>query len=187
MFIAPLTFSDLYHRGLFPLHNSFLLTSDFLLDFINTLVTGSSAVEFVKSKLVLLGKCEGISEQLQTNIQNHAKRIERASIAFLSVIISPGDLNSVICMHCGVCPKVVNSDGNAKDTIKVHDNMIFDNKDTSEPPNLNDFKLELVSTSLKSAFYQKEPPKIYNMMKLPLLIASDLLGKQINNDFKESL
>ena len=90
-------------------------------------------------------------------------------------------------MHCGVCPKVVNSDGNAKDTIKVHDNMIFDNKDTSEPPNLNDFKLELVSTSLKSAFYQKEPPKIYNMMKLPLLIASDLLGKQINNDFKESL
>ena len=119
LFIAPLTFSDLYHRGLFPMHNSFLLTSDFLLDFLNTLVTGSSAVEFVKSKLVLLGKCEGISEQLQTNIQNHAKRIERASIAFLSVIISPGDLNSVICMHCGVCPKVVNSDGNAKDTIKA--------------------------------------------------------------------
>ena len=68
----------------------------------------------MKSKLILLGQCEGISELLKSNLQNHAKKIERASIALISVIISPEDLNRVICMHCGICPKVVNSDGNAK-------------------------------------------------------------------------
>ena len=135
----------------------------------------------------LLGQCEGLSDQLQTNLQNHSMRIERACIAMLSLIISPGDLDSVTCMHCGVCPKVVNSDGNAKDSIKVRTNMIFDYEDTAEPPNLNEFKVEVVKTSLKRSFYQKEPPKTYNMLKLPLLIAPSLLGKQVNNDIKESL
>ena len=163
------------------------MSADFLLDFYNTLVTGSSAVEYVKRKIELLGLCEGISDQLQANLQNQSLRIERACIAMLSLIISPGDLDSVTCMHCGICPKVVNSDGNAKDTIKVKDNMEFDYEDTSEPPDLNEFKIEVVMTSLKRSFYQKEPPKTYRMLKLPLIIAPSLLGKQINNDFKESL
>ena len=100
-------------------------------------------------------------------------------------IISPEDLDSVTCMHCGICPKIVNSDGNAKDSIKIFDNMVFDYEDHSEPPNLDEFKLDLVSTSLKRSFYQNEPPKTYNMLKLPLIIAPGLLGKQINNDFQK--
>ena len=144
-------------------------------------------IGFIKNKLSLLGQCEGIAEELQKNLQNHSKRIEKACIALISLLISPQDRDRVICLHCGICPKLVNSDGNAKDTIKVYDNLIFDNNDTSEPPNLDDFKNELVSALLKSAFYQKEPPKEYNMLKLPLIIAPSLIRKQLNNDFKESL
>ena len=100
----------------------------------------------------------------------------------ISLIISPEDLDSVTCMHCGICPKIVNSDGIA---IMIFDNMVFDYEDHSEPPNLDEFKLDLVSTSLKRSFYQNEPPKTYNMLKLPLIIAPGLLGKQINNDFQK--
>ena len=169
------------------MHNSFLLTADFLLDFLNNFVSGTSSIAFIKNKLSLLAECEGITDNLQKNLQNYAKRIERASIAIISMIISPEDMDRVICLHCGICPKHVNSDGNAKDTIKVSENMIFDHTDTSEPPNLNDFKMELVNASLRSAFYQKEPPRVWNMLKLPLIIAPCLLGKQQNDDFKESL
>lgn len=81
----------------------------------------------------------------------------------------------------------LNLDTFPKDTIKVYDNMIFDKKDAKEPPNLNAFKLELASTALKSAFYQNEPAKVYNMLNIPLIIPPGLLGTQINSDFKESL
>ena len=111
-------FSEIYHRGIFPLHNSFLLTIDFLLDFMHSLVAGTSSIVYVTKKIELLSQCESLSEQFQSNVQNHSKKIERACIAVLSILISSEDLDSVICLHCGVCPKVVNSDGNAKDSIR---------------------------------------------------------------------
>ena len=61
-----------------------------------------------------------------------------------------------------------------------------DYEDESEPPNLEDFKLELAKTTLRQSFYQNEPKKIYNMLKLPLIIAPKLLSRQVNNDYQES-
>ena len=94
--------------GLFPIHNSFLIVADFLIDFYNNLVSGSSSTDFVKQKLELLCECEGLSDTITKNIDNHTKNISRACIAVLALLITPEDLDQVVCFLCGACPKIVN-------------------------------------------------------------------------------
>ena len=80
------------------------------------------------------------------------------------------------------------SDGNAKDTVKVTPNMVFNYDDTTEVQDLEDFKLDLVEHILKCSFYQNEPAKQINMLKLPVIMAPSLVGKQVNRDVdKKSL
>ena len=109
-----------------------------------------------------------------------------ACIAVISLLIPPEDMDHVTCMICGNCPKIVNSDGNAKDTIKVTENMQYDYDDDGDPPDLETFKMDLIQATLRKSFYQKEPLKNYQMLKLPLIIAPSLLQQQTNNDIKEN-
>ena len=169
------------------MHNRFLITLDFLLDFRNTLVMGTSTIEAIKQKIILLSLCEGISTQFQANLLNHCKDIEMACIGVTSLLITPEDLDLVVCLVCGVCPKVINSDGNAKDCLTITANMIYNYEDQSDPPDLESFKQKLVQECLKRSFFQNEPMKSYQMLKLPLIIAPSLLREQINNDIKESI
>ena len=80
------------------------------------------------------------------------------------------------------------SDGNTNDSIRVTKNMKFDFKDKSDPPSLQDFKNLLLKQLVKSAFFQNVPPLQINMLKLPLIMPSSLLGTQTNSDVdKKSL
>ena len=180
-------YPELYKMGIFPVHNRFLLTLDFLLDIKNTMVQGSSTIEAIKQKIRLISMCEGMPGQLETNLTNHCRDIEMACVAVISLLIGPADMDSVICLVCGACPKIINSDGNAKDTLKRTKNMIFDYDDKSNIPDLENFKLDLVLECLKKSYYQNVPLKVYNMLKLPLVIAPKLLREQINTDSKESI
>ena len=62
--------------------------------------------------------------------------------------------------------------------------MKYDYNDDSCPPNLEDFKQDLVLECLKRSFFQNVPKKDFNMLKLPLIIPPSLLGEQQNNDIK---
>jgi hypothetical protein len=55
----------------------------------------------------------------------------------------------------------------------------------SDPPNLEDFKLRLINTLLRQSFFQNDPVKPINMLKIPLIISPCLLSKQVNNDTKK--
>ena len=99
--------------------------------------------------------------------------------------VQGADLNNILCMLCGKCPKIVNSDGNAKDSIQITPDLKFDYNDQSDPPTLEEFQTDLILHLFKSAFWQNEPPLEVNMLKLPLLIAPGLLGTQRNNDVKK--
>ena len=80
-------YPDMYSKGLFPLHNKFLLSYDLLMDVNNLLVTGSSLVENISEKMILLGKCDEVSEEaVRINISNNAKNIEKVSIALLAAL-----------------------------------------------------------------------------------------------------
>ena len=90
------------------MHNSFLVAVDFLVDFYNSLVSGSSSIDFVRQKIELLCECEGLSEAIEKNIENHSKNISRVCTAIIALLITPEDLDTVTCLLCGACPKVVN-------------------------------------------------------------------------------
>lgn len=83
------------------MHNRFLLTIDFLLEFKSNLVIGSSTIETIKQKIILLGLCEGISSHLRANLSNHCKNIEMACIAVTSLLITPDDMDQVMCLGRG--------------------------------------------------------------------------------------
>ena len=75
----------------------------------------------------------------------------------------------------------------SKDCITITDNLVYDHNDTSEIPDLETFKQKLLEECLRRSFFQNEPMKIYNMLKLPLIIAPSLLREQVNTDIKESI
>ena len=81
------------------------------MEFFNSLVSGNSSTDFVKKKIELLFSCEDLPSTFLTNIQNNSKNIGKACIAYLALIIRPEDLDTVVCLLCGCCPKVVNRYG----------------------------------------------------------------------------
>ena len=63
--------------------------------------------------------------------------------------------------------------------------MEYDYEDSSEVPDIQSFKEELVEELLKSVFFQHKSDRKYNMLKLPIISAPSLIQKQVNNDFKK--
>ena len=60
--------------------------------------------------------------------------------------------------------------------------MEYNYDDSSEIPNLEDFKEELIEEILMSVFFRKKSDHKINMLKLPIISAPSLLRKQVNND-----
>ena len=60
--------------------------------------------------------------------------------------------------------------------------MEYDYEDASEIPDLQAFKESLVEDLLKSAFFQQKSEKPFNMLKLPVICAPSLIGKQVNHE-----
>jgi hypothetical protein len=73
--------------------------------------SGISMIQVIKDKLQLMCQREGLKEFQDNNI---ASMIERTSIAFNALLITGQDLDQVICLSCGMAPKIVLSDGNSK-------------------------------------------------------------------------
>ena len=63
--------------------------------------------------------------------------------------------------------------------------MEYDYEDSSEVPDIQSFKEELVEELLKSVFFQHKSDRKYNMLKLPIISAPSLIQKQVNNDAKK--
>ena len=69
-----------------------------------------------------------------------------------------------------------------QNSIRVRQNMEYNYDDSSEIPNLEDFKEELIEEILMSVFFRKKSDHKINMLKLPIISAPSLLRKQVNND-----
>ena len=63
--------------------------------------------------------------------------------------------------------------------------MVYDYEDSSDIPNLQEFKEGLIEDLFKSIFYQQPMDAKYNMLKLPTIISPCTLGKQVNNEAKK--
>ena len=108
-------YPSFYENGIFFIHNKFLITIEAILDFGQLLNIGGGFIEAVKEKLLLMGQLEGVDmKKLERNLNNQALDIEKIVIATLSIILKGSDLDSVMCLVCGNCPKVACTDGNTK-------------------------------------------------------------------------
>ena len=176
-------YPDFFKNGLIFAHNKFLLTIEFILDTLDTLKNGGSLIQTLEDKLKLFGKLDGIEKEvIEKDVTNNSVKIEKLVIGIGSILVTSADHDSVTCLLCGNCPKIVCTDGNTKDSIKVAKNMIFDYDDESEIPDLDDFKDDLIEDILSKAMFQHKSDKKYNMLNIPLIMPKCVLRKQINND-----
>ena len=103
-------YPDIYSKGVICIHNKIMLSADFLLDLINVLKAGGGMIETIQLRLKLLGSAEGWSvEDIEKDITSLSIKLEKAAIAFASVLIGESDLEQVSCYLCGACPKIVSS------------------------------------------------------------------------------
>ena len=140
-------------------------------------------IECIKARLKLMAVREGLTEDIANN--NNASMIERVSIAVNALLIKAKDQDEAVCLVCGLCPKIVCSDGNSKDTIHITDNLVYDFESTKDIPSLEDFKIRMLKQMLRSSFFQNERKEIINMLKLPIIMAPKLLKEQVNSDSKK--
>ena len=89
------------------------------MELLNLMTGGNSSIEFIRQKLELLYLCEDFPTDFSSKIDNHYKNVSRTCIAVIALIIRPEDLNAVMCLFCGVCPKVVNRNGSYIDNAAI--------------------------------------------------------------------
>ena len=77
----------------------------------------------------------------------------------MAFLVRGEDFDDVTCFLCGNCPKIVSTDGNTKDSIKVKKNMVYDYDDNSDIPDLDRFTEELIEELLCSALFQHKSEK----------------------------
>ena len=63
--------------------------------------------------------------------------------------------------------------------------MDYNYEETSEIPDLQTFKMTLIEDLFKSAFFQQISDQKYLMLKLPVIAAPSIIGKQVNNENKK--
>jgi hypothetical protein len=63
--------------------------------------------------------------------------------------------------------------------------MDYNYEETSEIPDLQTFKRTLIEDLFKSAFFQQISDQKYLMLKLPVIAAPSIIGKQVNNENKK--
>ena len=81
---------------------------------------GGGFVGAIKKKIALLGQLEGIhKETLEADLNSIALKLEKTVIGVMSLLVKGSDLDSVLCYICGICPKLVCTDGNTKVNIKL--------------------------------------------------------------------
>ena len=108
-------YPDFYENGIIFLHNKLMISIETILDLNQVLQTGGSLVEAIKKKISLLGQLEGIPKTtLNPDLNSLAQKLDKIVIAVMSIIVKGSDLDSVLCLICGNCPKIVCTDGNTK-------------------------------------------------------------------------
>ena len=101
-------YPSFYENGLIFIHNKFALSLEFILDLSALLQTGGGFIEAIKKKLLLLGQAEDIKlDFLEKDLNSMALKLEKITIAVLSLILKGSDFDDVACYICGNSPKIV--------------------------------------------------------------------------------
>ena len=94
-------------------------------------------------------------------------------------------LTQTLCLHCGLLPISLQSDGNAKNSLFLNrgcHNLVLDKSDTSDMISLEEFLKKCVINLTGSALFQNFEKLKINLLKIPPFVANMLLGKPMNRE-----
>ena len=115
-------------------------------------------------------------------------RVSKCAVSYNSACLlqsckeDSDSLSDVLCLHCGLIPITLMSDGNAKNSIFLKGgcgNLVFDQSDESEIPSLNNFLKKCVISVTGTSLFQHFPKEKINIFKIPPIIS-----KRLSSDIK---
>jgi hypothetical protein len=108
-------YPDYTPNGILFIHNKFMLSLELVLELSHVLQLGGSFIEAIKKKFLLLGQVEGLeAETLERDLTSNSIKLEKTVIAVVSMLVKGVDMDQAVCYLCGICPKIVSTDGNTK-------------------------------------------------------------------------
>ena len=187
-------YPDMTHHGIVPICDTLLVSWSFIVMGRDFMQNGSKLYNHCKQSLrrLCLENKECSKKFHLFDFHNYAIKISKCIVSYNSATLIKSEtdcdaLSQMLCIHCGLCPTILSSDGNAKNSIFLKsgsENIVFEENDKSDIMNLQDFlKLCIVNVAGTSIF-QHYPKQSINVYKLPPVL-SKVISNQIRN--RESL
>jgi hypothetical protein len=188
-------YPDLYNDGFVPVSENLLVSWSCLVDARNQMKNGAKLYKFFVSSLrrMCIENKQLASKINKIDFHNLSIRLSRCAVSYNSACLLQSNkdenldcLAQVLCLHCGLVPITLMSDGNAKNSIFFRgqsENLVFDPSDESEIPSLNEFIKMCVISVTGSSLFQHFPKEKVNMLKIPPIISKNLICDPKNREY----
>ena len=187
-----LYYPDLYKKGFVPISDNLLVSLSYLVDSRNQMVSGNKLYNhfFLSLKRLVLENKELARKKPRVDCHNLAIKLAKCAVSYNTAVLVKGVsseedcLSKLLCLHCGIAPITLMSDGNAKNSIFLNagcDNLVFEKND-DEIPTLEDFIKQCVVTIAGTSLFQNYEKPIINVFKLPLILSKKISGPVFNRE-----
>ena len=183
-------YPQVIQEGLVPISDKLIVSWSYIVDGRNQLQNGTKIYNYFKSSLnrLALENSEIARKIDKIDFHNLAIKLSKSAIAYNSASLirssNGGDsLSKTLCLHCGIIPLILMSDGNAKNSILLNrgsENLKFDKEDSSEMLSLENFLTKCVIASVGTSMFQNYIKEKINVYKIPPVI-SKMLCSEIKN------
>ena len=193
-FCDKIYYPDMYKVGFVPICENLIVSWSYLVEARNNIGNGNKLYKSFASSLRRL--CiENKKLAARVNVidfHNLAVKLTKLAVSYNSASLlrsfedgSTDCLAQVLCLHCGIVPVTLMSDGNAKNSIIFRgkcDNLIIDKSDVSEIPSLKAFLKKCIISATGSSIFQNYPKEKINLLKIPPIISAKLCGELKNRE-----
>ena len=186
-------YPNMFKDGFVPVCENLMVSWSYMVEARNHVKNGSKMYNFFSSSLrrLCLQNANLASNVCKIDFHNMSARLSKVAIAYNSItLLNPVNdldaLSAVLCLHCGLAPITLLSDGNVKNSILLRsgsDNLVFDREDSSEIPSLTNFVKSCAITVAGSGLFQHFPKAKINVFKIPPIIGQKLSGQLINREY----
>ena len=183
-------YPDMFKEGFVPVCENLLVTWSYIVEGRNQVKNGTKLYNFFSSSLrrLCLENINLAPRIAQFDFHNMIVRLTKMTVAYNSVTLLQSNngldsLSSVLCLHCGLFPITLMSDGNAKNSVLLKsncDNLVFDRDDDAAILELDSFVMTCATSVAGSGLFQHFPKEKINVYKIPPIIGNKLIGK-VNN------
>ena len=184
-------FPDMSIHGFVPITDSLIVSWSLIIDGRNQIRIGTKLYNYFKAVLrrLCLENVECAKIVHTVDFHNLSVKMTKCVVAYNSASLvncstsSEDSLALTLCLHCGLFPTILCSDGNAKNSIFIKsasESLSFDKDDKSDILSLNEFLKKCVVSLAGTALFQNFPKDPINVFKIPPIL-SKVLSSEVRN------